>query len=71
VITGILPVNQSHATVLLLHLIENTFDRKRIFANPISKPNLKPNHNPKVTSFFEIVYKYHMLHNYPRRITNL
>jgi len=28
----------------LLHLIENTFDRKRIYANPSSSPN--PNSNP-------------------------
>jgi len=47
----------------LLPLFENTFDRKRISANP--KPN--PNPNPKVqycfrtvemTSFFEQVYSY-------------
>jgi len=30
----------------LLHLIENTFDRKRIYANPSSYPNSKPNTNP-------------------------
>jgi len=34
----------------LLHLLENTFDRKRIYANPSSYPNLnsnsKPNTNP-------------------------
>jgi len=29
-----------------LHLIENTFDRKRIYANPSSYPNSKPNTNP-------------------------
>jgi len=30
------------------HLIENTFDRKRIYANPSSypNPNTNPNHNP-------------------------
>jgi len=30
----------------LLHLIENTFDRKRIYANPSSYPNSNPNTNP-------------------------
>jgi len=34
----------------LLHLFENTFDRKRIYANPSSYPNpnsnSKPNTNP-------------------------
>jgi len=31
------------------HLLENTFDRKRIYANPSSYPNsnFKPNTNPK------------------------
>jgi len=31
----------------LLHFLENTYDRKRIFANPNpnSNPNLKPNPN--------------------------
>jgi len=49
----------------LLHLIENTFDRNRIYANPSSypnpnsksNPNTKPNSNPypnvKMTSFFD------------------
>jgi len=27
-------------------LIENTFDRKRIYANPSSYPNSNPNSNP-------------------------
>jgi len=35
----------------LLHLIENTFDRKRIYANPSSysnpNSNCNPNTNPK------------------------
>jgi len=48
------------AGVDLLHLIENTFDRIHIYANPSSYPN--PNSNPKVqlcfrtdemTSFFD------------------
>jgi len=30
----------------LLHLIENTFDRKRIAANPIPYPKPNPNHKP-------------------------
>jgi len=32
----------------LLHLLENTFDRKRIYANPsfYPNPNSKPNTNP-------------------------
>jgi len=30
----------------LLHLIENTFDRKRIYANTSSYPNSNPNPNP-------------------------
>jgi len=31
----------------LLHLLENTFDRKRIYAiNPSSYPNSKPKTNP-------------------------
>jgi len=29
----------------LLHLIKNTFDRNRIYANPSSYPNPKPNSN--------------------------
>jgi len=46
-------------------LIENTFDRKRIYANPSSYPN--PNTNPKaqlcfrtdeMTSFFDQMYRY-------------
>jgi len=32
----------------LLHLIENTFDRKRIFANPSPYPNPKSNFNPNI-----------------------
>jgi len=30
----------------LLHLIENTFDRKRIYTNPSSYPNSNSNNNP-------------------------
>jgi len=30
-----------------LHLIENTFDRKRIYVNPSSYPNPNSNPNPK------------------------
>jgi len=30
----------------LPHLIENTFDRKRIYANPSAKPNSNSNSNP-------------------------
>jgi len=46
----------------LLHLIENTFDRKRIYANPNSYHNPNQNRNPKaqlcfrtdeMTSFFD------------------
>jgi len=46
----------------LLHLIENTFDRKHIYANPSSYPNpnsnpnpntnLNPNSNPKAQLCF-------------------
>jgi len=32
--------------IYLLHLIENTFDGKRIYANPSSYPNSNPNTNP-------------------------
>jgi len=61
----------------LLHLIENTFDRKRIYANPssypnpISNPNTNSNPNPKaqlrfwideMTSFFDQVYRYQNFH---------
>jgi len=35
-----------HHLANLLHLIENTFDRKRIYANPNSNPNPYPNSNP-------------------------
>jgi len=49
-------------------MLENTFDRKRIYANPSSNPNSipNPNINPKaqycfqtneMTSFFEQVYR--------------
>jgi len=34
------------ANMNLLHLIENTFDRKRIYANPSSYPNPNSNSNP-------------------------
>jgi len=36
----------------LLHLIENTFDRKRIYANPsfYPNPNSNPNTNPNPNS---------------------
>jgi len=34
----------------LLHLIENTFDRKRIYANPNSYPNPNSNLNTKPNS---------------------
>jgi len=55
----------------LLHLLENTFDRKRIYANLSSYPNFNsnPNSNPKakccfrtdeMTSFFEQVYRYRL-----------
>jgi len=30
----------------LLDLLENTFDRKRNYANPSSNPNFNPNSNP-------------------------
>jgi len=30
----------------LLHLLGNTFERKRMYANPSSYPNSKPNTNP-------------------------
>jgi len=33
-------------TSVLLHLIENTFDQKRIYANPSSYPNSNSNLNP-------------------------
>jgi len=33
----------------LLYLIENTFDRKRIYANPSFYPNSNPNTNPNPT----------------------
>jgi len=57
----------------LLHLIENTFDQKRIYANPSSylNPNSNPNTNPnsnskaqlcfrsdEMTSLFNQVYRY-------------
>jgi len=50
-----------------LYLLENTFDRKRIYANTSSNPNYNSNFNPKaqscfrtdeMTSFFEQVYRY-------------
>jgi len=31
-------------------LLENTFDRERIYANPSSYPNSKPNTNPNPNS---------------------
>jgi len=34
----------------LLHFIENTFDRKRIYANPSSYPNTNPNTNTNPNS---------------------
>jgi len=55
----------------LLYLIENTFDRKRIYANPSAypNPNSNPNTNPnpesqlcfrtdEMTSFFDQVKRY-------------
>jgi len=55
----------------LLHLIENTFDRKPIYTNPSSYPNSNssPNTNPnlkaqlcfqtdEMTSFFDQVCRY-------------
>jgi len=46
----------------LLHLIENTFDRKRIYANPSSCPNPNPKgqlcfRTDEMTSFFDQVYQ--------------
>jgi len=37
-----------------MHLLENTFDRKRIFSNPSSNlnPNSNPNSNPKQQQCF-------------------
>jgi len=32
--------------LVLLHLLENTFDRKRIFANLSPNPNANTNSNP-------------------------
>jgi len=50
-------LNEKHLWADLLHLIENTFDRKRIYTNPSfypnpnsnsnSNPNPNPNPNPK------------------------
>jgi len=37
----------------LLHLIEITFDRKRIYANPNSYPNSNPYTNPKAQLCFQ------------------
>jgi len=60
-------------------LIENTFDRKRIYANPSPYPNSNPNTNPnlnpnskgqlflrtdEMTTFFDQVYRYHEKRNY-------
>jgi len=57
----------------LLHLIENKFDRKRIYTNPSAYPNPNSNSNPnsnpnpeaqlcfrtdEMTSFFDQVYRY-------------
>jgi len=54
----------------LLHMLENTFDQKRIYANPSFNPSSNPSSNPKsnpeaqcfrtdeMMSFFEQVYRY-------------
>jgi len=47
-----------------LHLIENTCDQKRIYANPSSYPNPKARlcfRTVEMTSFFDPVYRYHEL----------
>jgi len=62
----------------LLHLIENTFDRKRMYANPSSYPNTNPKaqlcfRTDEMTSFFDQVYRYRSLiltHRYYRLIFN-
>jgi len=45
----------------LLHLIEKTFDRKRISANPNPNPNSSPkpnlNLNRKISPLLKILYK--------------
>jgi len=55
----------------LLHLIENTFDRKRIYANPSSDPNPKAQYcfrNDQMTSIFDQVYRYR---NWPLLVSNV
>jgi len=45
----------------LLHLIENTFDRKQIYANPSSYPNPEMQlcfRTDEMTSFFDQVYRH-------------
>jgi len=64
------------------HLIKNTFDRKRIYANPSSYPNSNTNPNPnlspnpkaqlcfrteEMTSFFDQVYRYRFFGNAIKR----
>jgi len=47
-----------HMSWDLLHLIENKFDRKRIYANPSSYPNPKAQlrfRTDEMTSFFDQV----------------
>jgi len=51
----------------LLHLIKNTFDRKRIYANPSfypnsnsnPNPNFNPNPNPKAQLYFGLTKLHH------------
>jgi len=41
----------------ILHLIKNTFDRKRIYANLSSYPNLNSNSNPNSNSNSNLTLK--------------
>jgi len=43
---GVKDVSNYQYQPYLLYLLENTFDRKRISANPIRNPNPNPNSNP-------------------------
>jgi len=51
----------------LLHLIENTFDRKRIYANPSSYPNPKSNSKPNTNSNLNSNYNSNPRHNLNRK----